>query len=203
MRRAQGLALLLPCLALLVGCGGKSGGTMIVLTTRAAAPATLPLGVYRVPSGSMEPTLNVGDRVTVVTARLSIGEIVVFHAPEGAAQEICGSATRISPGGAACARSTGREESIRFIKRIVAGPGDTVEIVEGHVIRNGQREKDPYIRPCPGVSECNFPVPITVPEGQWFLMGDNRGESDDSRFWGPVPASWIVGVVSGAPGNGP
>jgi signal peptidase I len=44
-------------------------------------------------------------------------------------------------------------------------------------------------------AECNFPTPIKIPTGDWFMLGDNRSESDDSRFWGPVPASWIVGVV--------
>ena len=64
---------------------------------------------------------------------------------------------------------------------------------KGTSIRNGKREADSYIRPCPGVAECNFPVAITVPAGHWFMMGDNRGESDDSRFWGPVPTGWIIG----------
>ena len=59
------------------------------------------------------------------------------------------------------------------------------------------REKDPYIRECGVSPECNFPTPIKVAAGEWYLMGDNRGESDDSRFWGPVPRSWIVGVVTG------
>jgi signal peptidase I len=43
------------------------------------------------------------------------------------------------------------------------------------------------------VPQCSFPTPIKVPPGHWFMMGDNRGESDDSRFWGPVPRSWIIG----------
>jgi signal peptidase I len=43
------------------------------------------------------------------------------------------------------------------------------------------------------VRECNFLTPIKIPAGRWFMMGDNRGESDDSRFWGPVPTSWIIG----------
>ena len=55
------------------------------------------------------------------------------------------------------------------------------------------RESDSYIKPCGGVQECNFTTPITIPAGHWFMMGDNRGESDDSRFWGPVPTSWIIG----------
>jgi signal peptidase I len=201
--RAVSLAPLLACLALMAGCG--KGGVIIVTTngsaqtgSSAAKPGAL-LGTYRIPSGSMEPTVPLGDRVAVEEGAPRLGEIVVFHPPEGAEEEICGSPTRIRPGGAACAQPVAREDSVKFIKRIVAGPGDTIRILEGHVIRNGQREKDPYIRPCPGVSECNFPVAIKVPEGDWYLMGDNRGESDDSRFWGPVPASWIIGVVTHRP----
>ena len=55
------------------------------------------------------------------------------------------------------------------------------------------REKDSYIRACGASPECNFPTPIKIPAGHWFMMGDNRGESDDSRFWGPVPTGWIIG----------
>jgi signal peptidase I len=153
---------------------------------------------YRIPSGSMEPTLSVGQRVLVdrIGTHFSgphVGEIAVFHPPQGATREQCGLASRIAPGGPACSEPVPKEASVNFIKRIVAGPGDTIKIVEGHVIRNGKREKDSYIRPCPGVSECNFPAPIKIPPGHWFMMGDNRGESDDSRFWGPVPTGWIIG----------
>ncbi|MEA2140099.1 MAG: signal peptidase [Solirubrobacteraceae bacterium] len=153
---------------------------------------------YRIPSGSMEPTLAVGQRVLVNRLGMHfgkphVGEIAVFHPPEGAQQEACGLGTRIAPGGAACSAPVPKEASVNFIKRIVAGPGDTIKVVEGHVIRNGKRESDSYIRPCPGVSECNFPVSIRIPAGHWFMMGDNRGESDDSRFWGPVPTGWIIG----------
>jgi signal peptidase I len=86
---------------------------------------------------------------------------------------------------------------VKFVKRIVAAPGDTLAIVDGHVIRNGVRAREPYIRPCAtrAAAQCSFPVPIRIPPDHWFLLGDNRGESDDSRFWGPVPTAWIVGTV--------
>ncbi|MGA9285642.1 MAG: signal peptidase I [Solirubrobacteraceae bacterium] len=154
---------------------------------------------YRIPSGSMEPTLKVGQRVLVNRIGMHfgephVGEIVVFHPPKDAEQQICGPAPHmVTPGGAACDSPEPQEASVNFIKRIVAGPGDTLYIKEGHAYVNGKREKDSYINPCEGGSECNFPTPIKIPAGHWFMMGDNRGESDDSRFWGPVPRSWIIG----------
>ena len=114
--------------------------------------------------------------------------------------QVCGPLPhKIEPGGAACAEPEAQQSGVNFIKRIVAGPGDEIYIKEGHVFRKaaGQTEfkpeKDSYIKPCEGVSECNFPKPIRIPAGHWFMMGDNRGESDDSRFWGPVPTGWIIG----------
>jgi signal peptidase I len=85
---------------------------------------------------------------------------------------------------------------VNFIKRVVGVPGDKIYIKGGHVYRNGRRESDGYIsRSCESSDGrgCNFTTPITIPPGHWFMMGDNRGESDDSRFWGPVPRSWIIG----------
>jgi signal peptidase I len=156
---------------------------------------------YRIPSGSMEPTLKVGQRVLVNRIGMHLngphlGEIVVFHPPRDARTEpaLCGPvAHRVSEGGAACDSPVPAESSENFIKRIVAGPGDVIYIREGHVYRNGKRESDSYIRPCGGAPECSFPTPIRIPAGHWFMMGDNRGESDDSRFWGPVPTGWIIG----------
>lgn len=154
---------------------------------------------YRIPSGSMKPTLTEGQRVLVnrIGMRLNgphVGEIVVFHPPKNADNEVCGPTPHmVNPGGAACSQPEPNESSTNFIKRVVAGPGDVIYIKEGHVYRNGKREADSYIRGCAGVSECNFPEPITIPAGHWFMMGDNRGESDDSRFWGPVPTKWIIG----------
>ncbi|HEX5225993.1 MAG TPA: signal peptidase I [Solirubrobacteraceae bacterium] len=157
---------------------------------------------YRIPSGSMEPTLSVGQRVLVDRlggdfSEPHVGEIAVFHPPSDAEKQVCGgggAAHIVKYGGAACQEAENSKSSVNFIKRIVAGPGDTLAIVEGHVIRNGMREKDSYIKPCePHLPQCNFPTAIKIPPGHWFMMGDNRGESDDSRFWGPVPRSWIIG----------
>jgi signal peptidase I len=63
------------------------------------------------------------------------------------------------------------------------------------VIRNGERQAEPYVAACGADGECNFPKPIRVPPGEYYLLGDNRGVSDDSRFWGPVPSAWIIGTV--------
>jgi signal peptidase I len=161
---------------------------------------------YRIPSGSMEPTLAVGQRVLVdrIGTHFSspkVGEITVFHPPQGATNEQCGPTPHtVRLGGVACAAPIPDEDgSVNFIKRIVAGPGDELYVKEGHVYRRTPgtktfvREQDSYIRECGASPECNFPTPIKIPAGHWFMMGDNRGESDDSRFWGPVPTSWIIG----------
>jgi signal peptidase I len=155
---------------------------------------------YRIPSPSMVPTLDVGQRV--LTNRLvdtpSIGDIVVFHPPHGADLDdgVCGNPNQGSGHSQPCGVPTPQESSQTFIKRVVAGPGDTVAIKNGHVYRNGVPEKDPYIIQCsPGSSSCNFPTAIKVPPGDYFMMGDNRPDSEDSRYWGPVPDKWMIGVA--------
>ncbi len=154
---------------------------------------------YRIPSPSMVPTLAVGQRV--LTNRLfdspGVGDVVVFHPPAGAdpGTPICADGNQGSGHSQACDASTPQESTQTFIKRVVGGPGDTIQIVDGHVYRNGVREKDSYIAQCGPDPSCNFRSPIRIPAGYWFMMGDNRGQSDDSRFWGPVPSKWIIGVA--------
>jgi len=154
---------------------------------------------YRIPSGSMEPTLTIGQRVIVdrITHRLgsspSVGDIEVFNPPEGADDENCGAKGQGEGTSSPCSRPVAKKSSETFIKRVVAVGGDTIAIRGGHVIRNGKRASEPFAARCGGGSDCNFPHAITVPHGYVFMMGDNRGESDDSRFWGPVPVSWVIG----------
>jgi signal peptidase I len=160
---------------------------------------------YRIPTGSMEPTLTVGQRVLVNRIGMDfsephVGGIYVFHPPEGAEQQECGPTPHvIKLSGAACSAPVPEKASVNFIKRIVAGPGDEIYVKEGHVFRKAAgtsqfvAEEDSYIKACGTNPECNFPTPIKIQAGHWFMMGDNRGDSDDSRYWGPVPTGWIIG----------
>jgi signal peptidase I len=202
--RGAGLIALLTAAAVVAGCGG-AGGTTNNTTVIVGTPATGTTRAYRVPSGSMEPTYSVGENVLVQSGAPAVGRVVVFHPPEGAEESRCGEPQHPMTAGCDTANPE-PDASTRFIKRVVAGPGDSIYIKEGHVYRKpaGQstyaREADSYIRACaPSVGViCNLTTPITVPAGSWYLLGDNRGESDDSRFWGPVPTAWIVGVAVGA-----
>jgi signal peptidase I len=149
---------------------------------------------YQIPSGSMEPTLNIGQRVLVdrVTYHFSdpdVGDIIVFHPPQGAAGDRCAVPHRNEP----CPQATAENPDTNFIKRIVAGPGDRLSIRNGHPVVNGKQAQEDFINPCGGGPECDLPKAITIPPNEYFVMGDNRGSSDDSRFWGPVPRSWIIG----------
>jgi signal peptidase I len=158
---------------------------------------------YQIPSESMEPTLDVGQRVLVNRflyhfADPSIGDIVVFHPPAGADNGTeCGvkvGGSEPADVGMPCPKPTAAESSQNFIKRIVAGPGDTLSVKQGHPVVNGVWKQDePYTMPCGNSGACNMPKTITIPADHYFMMGDNRGASDDSRFWGPVPRDWLIG----------
>jgi signal peptidase I len=154
----------------------------------------------------MLPTLKVGQRVLVnrIGNRFKdphVGEIVVFHPPAPADAEHSGVQGRGPSGqcgvdpaeGAPCPSPWPTKADTNFIKRVVAGPGDTIAIRGGRVVRIGKLQKESFINLCHGESDCDFPKPITIPPDHWFMMGDNRGQSDDSRFWGPVPKKWIIG----------
>jgi len=185
----------------------SASGSLIELVLIVAVALGLALGIqaflvkpYRIPSESMVPTLDKGQRVLVnrIGKRFGhpeVGDIVVFHPPVGAEQKQgepkCG--TQPPPEGQVCNVHSKEKDSTNFIKRVVAGPGDRIAIRNGHVILNGKRQSEPFAEPCGTGPDCNFPDEVTVPAGEYFMMGDNRGASDDSRFWGPVPEDWIIG----------
>jgi signal peptidase I len=157
---------------------------------------------YRIPSGSMLPTLHINQRVLVnrIGTHFStpqVGDIIVFHPPKNYAQGCVNPSegeNQAGEGGAqACDVVWPGRSSETFIKRVVGLPGDRISVRSGHVIRNGVAEKDSYIAPCGGASSCSFPGTITIPGGDYYMMGDNRPDSEDSRFWGPVPKMWIIG----------
>jgi signal peptidase I len=156
---------------------------------------------YRIPSGSMIPTLSIGQRILVnrLDTSPSLGEIVVFHPPTGATspEGTCGEANQGSGHLQACDKDVPAESSETFVKRVVGLPGDHLQIKAGYVWRNGKKETGSYIQNCLSTAgaDCNFPKTIVVPAGDYYMMGDNRGDSLDSRYWGPVPQKWIVGVA--------
>ena len=103
------------------------------------------------------------------------GEIVVFNTPQ-AAQEMCGA-------------------SGTFVKRLIGLPGDTVtEKNGGNVYINGKKLNEPYIKPDRRARDSTTGT-WRVPQGEYFFMGDNRGESCDSRRWGSVPRKNLIGKV--------
>jgi signal peptidase I len=152
---------------------------------------------FRIPSSSMEPQLQVGDRVVVSRLAYDLheprrGDIVVFDCPPGAGCLEDGD--RGLPARALdtvlealLLRQPGVEE---FIKRVVALPGETVEGREGRVWIDGAPLVEPYLPE--GTVTGDFP-PVTVGEGRVWVMGDNRANSSDSRFFGQVEVDTIVG----------
>jgi signal peptidase I len=115
----------------------------------------------------------------------------VLYPPASAeSDELCsGGAPRP---GQMCAVPTEARADVQFIERIVAEGGDRISMRGGRIIRNGKPETTDGPRSCDGAA-CEFPGTIEVPRGHFFVLGDNRGASDDSRFWGPVKEDWVIG----------
>jgi signal peptidase I len=135
---------------------------------------TFVVQAFYIPSGSMEPTLQIGDRILVSKFSYRLGpirrgDIIVFRFP-------------LSP-------------SRDFVKRVVALAGESVELREGLVLINGKPLSELYPTPLPGGDRaCTSSYgPKKMPEGQYFVLGDNRCNSEDSRFFGFVPAENVVG----------
>ena len=151
---------------------------------------------YRIPSETMKPTLQVGDRVAVnKLADPHRGDIVAYTPPAGAEIEQCGEQGQPADGHP-CSRGVDGEADFTFIGRIVAEQGDRLKVVGNRVYIDGRRQDEPFVNaetPCAHL--CNLPKEITVPRGHFYVMGDNRGESSDSRLWGPVPEDGVIGRV--------
>ncbi|HEV2815475.1 MAG TPA: signal peptidase I [Solirubrobacteraceae bacterium] len=152
---------------------------------------------YRIPSESMIPTLEIGDRITVNKEAYDdedpeLQDIVVIRPPRGAVSggRLCG--VDVSEG-ELCPRPRGKPADVFFVQRIVAGPGDRLRVRRGRAIVDGKPLEEPYAQRCVVGVGCTPKGEITIPDDHWFMMGDNRGASDDSRFWGPVPRDQIVG----------
>ena len=185
---------------------GEGHNSLVELVMIVAVALGLALGIqaflvkpFRIPTGSMIPTLDEGQRVLVdrVSFRFSEpsrGDVVVFKPPKGADIHACGNPQQ--PGdGHPCSKETPERSDQNFIKRIVGLPGDRLKVIDGRVYINNQRQDEPFINPDydPDCDGCQLPRAITIPPDHFFMMGDNRDASEDSRFWGPVPKEWIIG----------
>jgi signal peptidase I len=123
---------------------------------------------YRVLGSSMEPTLQnnqflVVNRLDYRLRRPQRGDIIVFQDPQSADRKL--------------------------IKRVIALPGETIEVMTGQVLIDGQALDEPYIT-SPG--RYSF-APVLLPEGEYYVLGDNRNNSSDSHMWGNLPRDNIVG----------
>jgi signal peptidase I len=126
-----------------------------------------------IPSGSMEPTLQVGDRILVdkISGRWQApqyGDILIFYPPESPAIE---------------------DNRKAYIKRLIGKEGDRIAVQGGQVWRNGQPITEPYIAENPTYSMRT----VTVPKGYYWMMGDNRNHSNDSHVWGFLPQQNVIG----------
>lgn len=146
-----------------------------------------------IPSSSMKPTLQIGDNLIIekISYRFSEpkrGDIVVFYPPHHVLDpSLLGKFSRMIG-------FFSKDEA--YIKRLIAIPGDTIKIVpDKGVYINGQLINEPYKKEvftgiCDSTMLCG---PYTVPENKYYMMGDNRNDSTDSRYWGALPKERIVG----------
>ena len=182
----------------------SAGGSLLELAAIVGIALGLALAIqaflvkpYRIPSESMVPTLTVDQRVLVNRignhfGDPQVGDVMVFHPPAGAeeGQGRCGIEVSVDE---LCSQPTGERADVNFIKRVVAGPGDRLRVEDGRAIVNGRTLDESYAQPCDTGEGCTFSGSIRIPEDHYFVMGDNRGASADSRFWGPVPREWFIG----------
>lgn len=161
---------------------------VVVAVLVAVLLRTFVVQTFYIPSGSMEPTLHVGDRILVnkLSYRLHAvgrGDIVVFSRPP--------------------AENCGGPEVNDLVKRVIGLPGETLSLSGGYVYVDGKRLDESWLpateqgqtRPGPAGTLYSLQHPYRVPANDYFVMGDNRTDSCDSRYWGPISKSLIVGKV--------
>ena len=157
---------------------------------------TFLVAAFYIPSGSMESTLNISDRVLVekVSYRfgdVQRGDVIVFVHDEPGFEP-----TRPSNPVTGFFSSLGQAIGIAppsdrdFIKRVVGIPGDRITCRDGQLVRNGQKVTEPYLDPGVTTDGCR---PTTVGPGELYVMGDNRTNSQDSRSFGVIQRSDVVG----------
>lgn len=145
--------------------------TVICVATMASIGPTLkPLRPVRIDGKAMEPTLDDNDRVFISgnVEELNRGDIVFFYYPI--------------------------DRNKRFVKRIIGLPGELIEVRQCRVMINGRQIEEPYLKE--GWLVANTLDPVQIPEQHYFVMGDNRNKSSDSRFWGTVSRELIYGKFS-------
>ncbi|MGH9029819.1 MAG: signal peptidase I [Acidimicrobiales bacterium] len=149
---------------------------LLVAVVVAFVVRTYVVQTFYIPSGSMEPTLMIGDRILVDKLSYHLhsvqrGDIVVFAKPPG---EVTAPDVK------------------DLVKRVIGLPGETVSSPDGRVWIDGKPLNEPWLPP--GTSTTGI-RPQKIPQNEYFVMGDNRGDSSDSRVFGPIKNSLIVGKV--------
>lgn len=158
------------------------GSVLLLAAILALGLRTFAFEVFSVPSGSMTPTIAIGDRILVDKAffdyhGLRAGAIVVFQRPPRDTLGTCAG-----------------PEVGDLVKRVVGLPGQTVSSVGNTVLINGRPLAEPYLPKGTALGRPILPA-VHVPAGQYFVLGDNRANSCDSRYWGTIAGSSIVGRV--------
>jgi len=169
----------------------KEVGLLVAVALLVVWPVrTFVAQAYYIPSASMTPQLEVNDRVVVSKLAYDLhdprrGDIVVFDAPPGlpAPPDHASAPIRFI-------RHLFQPSTQEYIKRVVALPGERVEGRQGRILVDGKRLVEPYLPP--GTSTATF-APTVVPAGRLWVMGDNRSNSEDSRVFGPIRRSTVVG----------
>jgi signal peptidase I len=179
----------------LVGLVRETAILLVLAVGLAVLFKTFLIQAFYIPSTSMLPTLEVSDRVLVEKLSYRFGEVergdvVVFINRDEIAPEPTGNPLSRFVRGLGEAIGLVPPTEKDFIKRVIGLPGDRIECAGGRVLRNGQPVPEPYLAPGTVTENCGQ---TTVPAGRLFVMGDNRGDSQDSRVFGPIDRADVVG----------